>query len=181
MGGMCAKEFLDWYKRDAAPFGKVVLVLDTSPSAVADIKVPRPIVGVASWYRGGPLSSALWAIASQAQDKPSSDDTADTQTVANAHHAGAWAGMPAITSQTAYIADFPPLAVDELASVAERVVYLRSSPSDDDRLVRVTNAIAGWRRAAPHLRVVTLTGRPARWHLPIIEYPQETVLEILKA
>ncbi len=54
MGGMCAKHFLDRYHRDGAPCGKVVLLVDTSPTHATDVKRPRWLMALGRWYRGGP-------------------------------------------------------------------------------------------------------------------------------
>src|SRR5262249_37130416 len=70
MGGMCARDFLDRYARDGTPLGRAVLVLDTAPSSVADVRQPRSLFGVTAWYRGGPVSSAVWAVAAEQQSRP---------------------------------------------------------------------------------------------------------------
>jgi hypothetical protein len=181
MGGMCARDFLTRYEHQGAPFGKVVLVLDTSPSISGDIKLPRILFDLASWYRGGPLTSMIWAVISQGQDMPLTEPNADPDIVKQARHAGAWVGMPAITSQAAYIGRFSPLISGELVPVAARVVYLRGGPPGPDPLVDVGKAIAGWQRAFPALKVVSLTDRVARWHIPLIEWPGETMYAILGA
>jgi hypothetical protein len=59
--------------------------------------------------------------------------------------------------------------------VARQVVFLQGSSPDDDPLIRISDAISGWRAAFPNLVVITVQGRNARWHLPLVEYPRETV------
>ena len=83
--------------------------------------------------------------------------------------------MPAATSQACFIASFGPLKDGELLDVAQQVVYLQGYSPDEDPLVRISDSIAGWRVAFPALRVITLQGRSGRWHLPLVEYPRETV------
>jgi hypothetical protein len=181
MGGMCARDFLAHYERDGKPFGAVVLVLDTSPSGSADVKLPHVLFDLASRYPGGPLSSAVWAAVSKLRSHPPHEVHADPETIKQARHAGAWAAVPALTSQAAYIDRFAPLGPDELTSVADRTVYLRGHSPGTDPLIDVDQAVRGWRRAFPALKVVTLTHRAERWHLPLIEWPHETMRAILTA
>ena len=181
MGGMCAKEFLDRYERDGTPYGKVVLVLDTAPSERADVRRPRLLFGLSAWYRGGPVSSAIWAVASRGAGHPPSEAGADPRTLGDARQAAAWVGTPAIATQAAYIGGFPPPGPNDLVAVAARVAYLRGRPPGSDPVVRVDAAIAGWRRAFPQLNVVTFADRQESWHVPVIERPGETMRLILAA
>jgi hypothetical protein len=179
MGGMCAKHFLDRYLRDGAPYGKVVLVVDTSPSGPADVRRPRWLMALGRWYLGGPVGSGIWALASVFEPRPVPEPTADAGLVAAFRRANARAGMPAIASQAAYIARFPALAQDELVPTAERFVYLHGDGYDRDPVIRVGRAIEGWRSAYPALKPVRIDERQGRWHLPLIERPGETVRAIL--
>lgn len=181
MGGMCAKEFLDRYERGGAPYGKVVLILDTAPSERGDVRRPRLLFGLAGWYRGGPLSSAVWAVASRGAGHPPGEAGADPQTIRDARHADAWVGTPAITTQAAYISGFRPPRPNELVAVAARVAYLRGRPPGNDPVVRVDDATAGWRRAFPGLTVRAVTDRRESWHVPVIERPRATMELILAA
>jgi hypothetical protein len=174
MGGMLSKLFLDRYRQAGAPYGKVTLILDSAPAGRNNVKRPSFLLDASCWYRGGPLSSAVWAAVSEFGTKPPTEDDAP-QDIRAARHAGAWVGMPAATSQACFIAKFGPLKKDELLDVAQQVVYLQGYSPDDDPLVRISDAIAGWRVAFPNLMVITVQGRNGRWHLPLVEYPRETV------
>ena len=63
MGGMISKLFLDRYRQAGAPYGKVTLILDSAPATRNNIKRPSFLLDVSCWYRGGPLSSLVWAAA----------------------------------------------------------------------------------------------------------------------
>jgi pimeloyl-ACP methyl ester carboxylesterase len=175
MGGMLSKRFLDRYRQAGTPYGKVTLILDSAPAGRNNIKRPSFLLDVSCWYRGGPLSSAVWAAVSEFGTMPPTEDDARQDIVRVARLAGAWVGMPALTSQACFIAKFAPLKDGELLDVAQQVVYLQGYSPDDDPLVRISDAIAGWRVAFPNLMVITVQGRNGRWHLPLVEYPRETV------
>lgn len=175
MGGMLGKLFLDRYREAGTPYGKVTLVLDSAPAGRNNVKRPSFLFDMSCYYRGGPLSSAVWAALSKIGPKPPTEDDAPQDIVHAARHAGAWVGMPALTSQACFIARFGPLKEGELLDVAQQVVYLQGSSPDTDPLVRISDAIAGWRVAFPNLMVVTVEGRNGRWHLPLVEYPRATV------
>jgi hypothetical protein len=175
MGGMVSKLFLDNYRQAGAPYGKVTLILDTALASRNNVKRPSFLIDLSCWYRGGLLSSAGWAAVSEFGTKPPTEDDAPQDIIRAARHAGAWVGMPALTSQACFIAKFGPLKEGELLDVAQQVVYLQGYSPDDDPLVRTSDAIAGWRIAFPSLIVITLQGRNGRWHLPLVEYPRETV------
>jgi len=179
MGGMVSKLFLDHYRQAGAPYGKVTLILDSAPAARNNIKRPSFLLDVSCWYRGGPLSSLVWAAANEFGTKPPTEDDAPPDNIRNARRAGAWVGMPAATSQACFIAKFGPLKEGELRDVAQQVVYLQGHSPDDDPLLRISDAISGWRVASPNLVVITVQGRPGRWHLPLVEYPRETVRAII--
>jgi hypothetical protein len=175
MGGMLSKLFLDHYRQAGAPYGKVTLILDSAPAGRDNVKRPSFLFDVSCWYRGGPLSSTVWAAVSEFGTKPPTEDDARQDIVRAARRAGAWAGMPAATSQACFIAKFGPLKEGELLDVVRQAVYLQGYSPDDDPLVRISDAIAGWRVAFPNLMVTTVQGRNARWHLPLVEHPRETV------
>jgi hypothetical protein len=175
MGGMVSKLFLDRYLQIGAPYGKVVLILDSAPASRNDIKRPSILFELSCWYRGGPLSSAAWATVSRLGAEPAIEDGAREELVRAARRYGAWVGMPAATSQASFIAKFGPLRNDELLKVSKQVIYLQGYSPGDDPLVRIPDAIAGWRVAFRELEVVTVQGRSGRWHLPLVEQPRETV------
>lgn len=174
MGGMVAKAFLDRYWQAGARYGKVTLVLDSAPASRDNVKRPSFLLDLSCWYRGGPLSSAAWAAFSTLTAKPPIDTAALPDAVRDAHRAGAWVGVPAATSQACFIAMSPPLQAAELAAVVEHVFYLQGSSPDDDPVIRISDAIAGWRVAFPDLSIVTVPGRVGRWHLPLVENPRDT-------
>jgi hypothetical protein len=179
MGGMLGKSFLDHYRQAGAPYGKVTLVLDSVPASRNNVKRPSFLLDVSCWYRGGPLSSAVWAVISELGDKPPIEDGTPQDIVSAARHAGAWVGIPAVTSQACFIAKFGPLKESELVDVAQQVIYLQGNPPDDDPLVRISDSITDWRVAFPNLIVTTVQGRNGRWHLPLMEYPRETVRALI--
>jgi pimeloyl-ACP methyl ester carboxylesterase len=181
MGGMVGKLFLDRYRQAGAPYGKVTLILDSAPANQDNIKRPSFLFDLSCWYRGGPLSSAVWAAFSEFGTKPPTEDDANQDIVRAARRTGAWVGTPAATSQACFIAKFGPLKEGELLDVAQQVVYLQGYSSDDDPLVRISDAIADWRVAFHNLKVVTIQGRNGRWHLPLVEYPRETVRAMIAA
>jgi hypothetical protein len=177
IGGLVAVQFLQRYGRDGARFGTAVLVLDTTPSSSEQVKRPRWMFRMASWYRGGPITSAGWAEVSQFLPKPELEAGANRHLAKAAWHAEAWVGTPALTTQAAYLSNFSPLRANELAPVVARAVYLRGGPGDDP-LVQVDQSIHDWSRMLPGLFVTALPRREAGWHLPIIERPQETMSAI---
>jgi pimeloyl-ACP methyl ester carboxylesterase len=175
MGGMLGKLFLDRYRESGNPYGKVTLVLDSAPAGRNNVKRPSFLFDMSCCYRGGPLSSAVWAALSKIGPMPPTEDDAPQDIVRAARNAGAWVGMPALTSQACFIARFGSLREGELLDVAQQVVYLQGFSPETDPLVRISDAIAGWRVAFPKLMVVTIEGRNGRWHLPLVEYPRATV------
>jgi hypothetical protein len=175
LGGMCAVQFLERYRRNAAQYGEPVLVLDTTPSSASRVKRPRSMFWLASWYRGGPITSGLWALGGQFQSTPDPEPTANPRLIDAGRHAEAWVGTPALSSQAQYLAAFPMPRANSLVNVAARVTYLRGHGPGTDPLVHLDLAIDDWRLAFPTLTVTTLPGRDVRWHLPLIERPQETM------
>src|ERR1017187_1718582 len=65
MGGMLSKLFLDHYRQAGTPYGKVTLILDSAPAARYNVKRPSFLFDLSCWYRGGPLTSAVWAAISE--------------------------------------------------------------------------------------------------------------------
>jgi len=181
MGGMLSKLFLDRYRQVGAPYGRVILVLDSAPASRDNIKRASFLFDVSCWYRGGPLSSAIWAAVSKLAPKPPTQGETSLDTIHAAQRAGEWAGTPAATSQACFIGRFAPLKEQELVDIAQHVVFLHGDHKDDDPLVRMSDAIAGWRVAFPNLMSITVQGRAGRWHLPLMEYPRETVRAMISA
>jgi pimeloyl-ACP methyl ester carboxylesterase len=181
MGGMLSKLFLDRYREAGAPYGRATLVLDSAPASWINIKRPSFLFDMSCWYRGGLLSSAIWACFSELGPNPPLARDASPNIVRAARRAGAWAGVPALTSQACFIEAFAPLRDRELNDIAQRVVFLQGVHPNDDPLIRISDAIAGWRLAFPNLTVITVEGRDGRWHLPLVEYPHTTVRAILSS
>jgi hypothetical protein len=177
MGGMVATDFLTRYARAGAPYGPVVLVLDTTPSSRTDVKMPGWLFAATAWYRGGPVASAVWAMQSRPQNLPEEADTDQRNTNA-ADHDAAWIGMPAVTGQAGYIRQFHPPANEPGTSVA-RVAFLQGRDPADDPLVDVAKAVATWRLTFPGLTVVTIESRDGHWHVPLIQRPHEALTAIL--
>jgi hypothetical protein len=157
------------------------MVLDSAPATWTNIKQSSVLFDVSCWYRGGPLSSAIWAWFSDLAAKPPIDKDADPNIVRAARRKGAWAGMPALTSQACFIKRFGALRDRELTDIADRVIYLQGEHPNDDSLVRTSDAILGWRVAFPNMMVITIDGRNGRWHLPLVEYPRQTVRAMLSS
>lgn len=179
MGGMVSKLFLDQYRQGGAPYGKVLLVLDSAPADSNNIKRPAFLFNLSCWYRGGPLSTAVWAAVSECMIGPPIEDDASPDLVRAARHAGVWAGTPAATSQACFIAEFGPLIEKEFVDIAKQVVYFHGYSQEDDPLVKISESIEGWRKAFPNLIVITIQDRAGRWHLPLVERPRETVKALI--
>ena len=173
MGGMVAREFLRRHE------GPVVLVLDASPSASDRTTRPAAVFSFARAYPGGALSTVAVALAVRFARRPSPEPEADPGLIRRARSAGGWVGTPALTSQATFIRDFEPLHDGELAPKVRRAAYLRGHGPGRDPSVDVEASITDWRRAVPSLTVVTLPGREAGWHIPLIERPHETMSAIL--
>ena len=180
MGGLCANEFLDRYARDGSPYGEPVLVLDTAPSGTASIKRPGFSFGLASWYRGGPLTSLLWAWGSGLVASPPAEAGANRSLIARGRNAGEWAGMPALTSQAAFMGQLPPRPAFS-SKASARVVYLHGSNPQDDPLIRINRAVEDWRNTFPAMTVNVIRGRAGSWHIPLVERPRETMEALLGA
>jgi hypothetical protein len=160
MGGMCAAEFLTYYAADGTLFGKAALVLDTAPSDADDVNRPDWLLSLSTWYRGGPISSAAWALTSVlTSGDPAPEPDADPELIAEAKSSAAWVGTPALTSQGAFIRDFRMPATAILRGVTDHVGYLHARDADNDPLIDVPSAIKGWGTVYPDLRVTTIPGR----------------------
>jgi hypothetical protein len=181
MGGLCAKAFLDRYVRDGSPFGQPILILDTAPSGANTIKRPTLLFDLASWYRGGPLTSALWAAVSSRQTGPIPEENANRILIEESQHAYEWVGMPALTSQAAFVAEFPQPKANDVARSSIRVVYIHGSNPQDDPLVRIDRAIDDWQTAFPAMTISVIQSRSGRWHIPLVERPRETMKALLDA
>ncbi|HZM84261.1 MAG TPA: hypothetical protein VFC19_51740 [Candidatus Limnocylindrales bacterium] len=177
MGGMCAADFLDRYCRKTRRVNDVTLILDTSPSGIYDIRLPRTCIP--AWYRGGPLSSLLWRLWCQFYRFAPSEPGVDRQVVTIAHRAFGSTGMPTLTSQAHYIRSFSMHHREKGGAFSGRTVYLRGNPSGGDPVIAIDLAIAGWRSALPNLQLAEFKERLDIWHVPIIERPRETLKMIL--
>jgi hypothetical protein len=175
MGGMLSKLFLDHYRKAGAPYGKVKLILDSAPASRDNVKVPSVLLDLCGWYSGGPLTSAVWAAVSLLWPQPPIEQGADLEIVRESQHAMAWVGMPAVTSQGYFIARFRPLKAGELVDILQTASYLQGTSPEDDPLVKIPDAITGWRVAIPSLRVITVEDRGGPWHMPVITNPRGTV------
>jgi pimeloyl-ACP methyl ester carboxylesterase len=176
MGGMVSAEFLQHYEDDGAPFGKVSLILDTSPAAMADVKRPAWLARAACWYRGGPVATAGWATALSFMADPA-EAGGDRRLIDKAHRAGAWAGTAALATQGCFISRFE--LRPQLEKAVSRAFYLSAVPAKDDPLVDTRTAVERWKSALPTLVETPVPGRQSRWHIPLVERPEETVSVIL--
>lgn len=177
MGGMVSLLLADRYQKDGQPFGKPLLILDSAPAQESDLKRPTLLLGLTCIYRGGPLSTALWAAASTIGAKPPLDKGSDPSLVRAARHSGAWAGMPAATTQGCFIHRFHP--PEEVTRLFSAVVYLQTRSAAEDPVVRIPDSIMGWRAMFPELSVVAVESRSGRWHLPLVEQPTDTAAAIV--
>ena len=150
--------------------------MDSAPADRDDLKRPGALFPVSCVYRGGPLSTAVWAAASTLGAKPPLDSGADQALVDAAHHRGAWAGTPAATTQACFISHFRP--PEDGPALASHVVYLQTRSAVEDPVVRIPQSIGRWRAIFPQLVVVMLPGRSGRWHLPLVEQPRVTAAAI---
>jgi hypothetical protein len=174
MGGMSAADFLRRYGRAGAVYGRVTLFLDTAPSSPATVARPLWALGAISWYRGGPAVSAMVNLIPSAVQSAQLEGSADPALVAEAAQAGRRYQVPALLGQASYIASFQPPSRAELACV-DTAYFLHGRDPEQDPIILVEEAMAGWRQALPGLHEVVIDGRAARWHLPLIERPQETM------
>ncbi len=178
MGGMSAADFLRRYGRAASPYGRVTLFLDTAPSAAATVKQPLWLMPAVSWYRGGPATSALANLTPSVAQLPQLEASADPGLATEAYRAAHRYPIQAFMGQAAYIASFQPPSPEELACVGD-AYYLHGVDPQQDPLIRIDQAVAGWREALPGLHEVVIESRAGRWHLPLIERPQETMAAVM--
>ncbi|WP_147339572.1 alpha/beta hydrolase family protein [Actinomadura spongiicola] len=174
MGGMCAYDFLLRAKHELP--GTPGLVLDTAPASVEDVRRPGWSFWLASRYRGGPLASGVWnALSRLPVSRPTPEVDADASLIVRSRSRSAKVGMPAITSQAAYIGGFRLRHTD----LTGRIHYLRANPATQDPLIKVDQAIIHWRAVHPSLKVSSISSRRGDWHIPLVERPAETVAAIL--
>ncbi|MFB6718917.1 alpha/beta fold hydrolase [Kribbella sp. NPDC056345] len=181
MGGLVAMEILRRYQYDGVPYGKVVLVLDTAPSGVLDVRRPRWLIDAADWYRGGPVATAAWAgVAGLMGDVPVGAGGND-ELIGAAHHAAAWAGTAAMATQGAFIGHHGVDASDaKWSAVVGPAYYFQGEQNaTDDPLVDVESGVGGWTAVLPGLVVVPVGGRDGRWHVPLVERPAESAGALL--
>ncbi len=185
LGGLVARGLLAAYAADGMPFGRVDLVLDSGPSQQSDVRRPGLFFDAACRYPGGMVSTALWGVGSSFATHPDPEPDADPTLIASAQGGSAWVGSSAVASQACFIRVASEAGVDAdrqaLAPVVARAVFLQGVDPQDDPLIDVSRAVDGWRRRLPQLQVVTIATRPARWHLPIVERPHETMTAMTTA
>lgn len=177
LGGIVAARFLDRYMDGPARvrFGSVTLVLDTAPSGSHNIRRPQWVFSLCSWYRGGAISSAIWALISRLGSRPLPEPGADRAIIEDGNNANAWVGMPTLTTQASYLSSFGFREVSGIHDVVSHAVYLEARSPQDDPLVRVSESIADWRFVLPNLAVSTIATRRGDWHLPWTYRPRETL------
>lgn len=178
MGGLVATGLAEIYARKGMPFGKITLVLDTAPASAGDVKRPGWLFDLGCLYRGGAISSAIFALGTMIGGFPPSSPNANPVLVRKAHQEGAWMGTAAATSQACFLRDAHGLKRDSLANTVAGVAYLHGRSANQDPLINVGRSIVQWRWTFPQLRVVTLSERSGRWHVPLVEQPAETAKAI---
>ena len=182
LGGLVARALLAAYAADGMPYGRVDLVLDSGPSQESDVRRPALFFDAACRYPGGMVSTVAWGIGSSFATHPDPEPGADPALVTAAQSGSAWVGSSAVASQACYIRLASAAGADAdrqtLAPVVARAIFLQGTDPHDDPLIDLSRAVDGWRLRLPQLQVVTIATRPARWHLPIVERPHETMTAI---
>jgi hypothetical protein len=180
MGGAVATRFLTRYSRspDLQRYGRAVLVLDTAPSGPDTTQVPDWIFWMSSWYRGGPISSAGWALLSGFVSQPVPEPGANQEIIDEGNDGNAWLGLPAFTTQADYLGSFRAAEIPAVRSAVLRATYLRANPAQNDPLIRVDEAIGAWRTGLADLTVTTIATRHGDWHLPWTYRPRETLAAV---
>ncbi len=183
LGGLVAVRFLERYRDSpqAADLGPVVLVLDTAPSSSQTVRRPQWLFAVARWYRGGVISSAVWHLLSGLGERPDAEPDAATDVIRRGEQANASVGMPALTSQAAYLASFSSSELADVGDVVTSVTYLRAEHAHRDPLIDVHDATDEWSHALPGTKVVDLPERNGAWHVPWTYRPHETLEAVLAA
>lgn len=183
LGGLVAARFLARYGESPAfrTYGEVVLVLDTAPSGARTVRRPQWLFAVSRWYRGGLISSGIWYLTSGLGSQPEPQEGASLQVIQEGNRANAIVGMPALTSQAAYIASFDPTEISRITGVVSRVAYLEGDPPEADPMVDVDAAISDWRAAFPDLQVIRIASRLGEWHIPWTYRPKETLDAVERA
>jgi hypothetical protein len=174
MGGMLAVDFLRRYGKAGAAHGRVSLFLDTAPSSSAAVREPLWLMPAVGWYRGGPAVNAMVRLVPGTVSPAELEPGADPELVKQAALAGRRFPLSSVMSQATYLATFSPPAADELGCV-EKAYYLHGREPEQDPLIIIDAAVAGWRQVLPGLEEVVIEGRAGRWHLPLVERPQETM------
>jgi hypothetical protein len=174
MGGMSAVDFLRRYGRAGAVYGRVSLFLDTAPSSRATVREPLWLMPAVAWYRGGPAVNALLRMVPGTVSPAELEPGADPDLVTQAGLAGRRLPLSSVMGQGSYLASFSPPDPSELGCV-EKAYYLHGREPEQDPLIVIDEAISGWRRVLPGLEEVVIEGRAGRWHLPLVERPQETM------
>jgi pimeloyl-ACP methyl ester carboxylesterase len=177
MGGQIAADIALGLGREGSPFGRPVLVLDSAPRTPEDIRRPQWMLWTSCHSSGGAISSLAWAGISALQAKPPVQ-AGSAQVAAEAWHYGMWVGTPALTSQGCYLSH--PKALPPSLDV-QSVVFLTGEHPEQDPLIRISQAVANWRSTFPQMTVAVVSGRDAKWHLPLAEQPSETVKALLTA
>lgn len=183
LGGLVAVRFLARYSAspEESRTGPVVLVLDTAPSDSDTVRRPSWMFTLCDWYRGGVVSSGVWHVVSGLGRHPAAEPGADPEPIRQGNRANANIGVPALTSQAAYLASFRASEISSISGVVERVTYIEGNPSEADPLINVKSAIATWSRALPNLTVHELPERNGEWHVPWTYRPAETLAAVMSA
>lgn len=179
MGGLVAVRIIHCYGNDGMPFGKAALVLDTAPSSCQEIRRPTWLFKFGSLYRGGMISSAILAGINAMERHPQPDSSADLGLLRTVRRGDLAAGALAATTQARFIQNSNISCYSNLQRYLESVVFLSGFGGDLDPLVNVTRSISRWRSIFPDMKLVTISGRSGRWHLPLFEQPRATAETLL--
>lgn len=187
LGGLMAMELLRLHSYQArleTPRRDYYLVLDNAPSGAASLKMPRPVLQVASLLRfGGPLWTWLKQPAILVNFRglfAEADHYADPDGV-RAHYR-AMAAYPAAGSgaqlQLMLATDVTDGRYDDIAGhLGDRlqVLYIGDPDSSDDPMVNHRRAIDDYRHVFASLRVTDLPRRSPQAHNTLAEEPRLVV------
>ena len=175
MGGMFATRFLEIFQSEAGArrVDDMRLILDTSPTSATEIKAPAWVFKASHWYRGGVISSLVWAGLTTLNSEPVPEAGADRSAIERGNEYNRWIGLPALSSQAEYLANFSLSEITGGSSLLDETVFVETAEPQDDPLIRVDPAIESWRSVFPELAVHTLSSRRGKWHIPWTYRPQE--------
>lgn len=179
MGGMVAVNFLDRLARTNSNLRPDVrLLLDTSPPDRAFVKMSS-FLPMSAWYRGGPISSAIWYIGNVSMDHSALEPGASLDIVRQGDRYFREIGMPALASQANYINEFRLDDHLHFRDLLATATFITAGEGGEDPMIKVSTSIEAWRKRLPELRVSTLNSREGSWHVPWTLRPQEVLTVVM--